>query len=74
MFAQQRKFANEAKEPRFNFGEKFEQWLITTTQDINDIDDGVEDVLVENESIEILNDDNDHLSYSDDKTLSLEKD
>ena len=74
MFAQQRKFANEAKEPRFNFWEKFEEWLITTTQDINDIDDGVEDVLVENESIEIPNDDNDHLSYSDDKTLSLEKD
>ena len=74
MFAQQRKFANKAKELRFNFWEKFEEWLITTTQDINDIDDGVEDVLVENESIEIPNDDNDHLSYSDDKTLSLEKD
>ena len=39
-----------------------------------DIDGGVEDVLVENESIEILNGDNDHLSYNDDETPSLEKD
>ena len=46
----------------------FEEWLVTTKQDIDDIDGGVEDVLVENESIEILNDDNDHLSYNDDET------
>ena len=74
MFAQQKKFANEAKEPRFNLWVMFEEWLVTTTQDIDDIDGGAEDVLVENESIEILNDDNDHLSYNDDETPSLEKD